>query len=353
MKKKVILILLIIFSIISLIFIYNDDFLYKKEIIKVDSIKTVDTYEEYNELGLKEEYKVKEIVGTITNRENKGNKKVLKYEESYSSVVTDKFKVGDKLIIEKNGTPELKRDFYVALLVLIFINLIYIVGEFNGLLAVSTVLLNVSIFILGLDFYFRGINILLICVIESIIFSVLSLFIAGGINKKTISAVISVFVSTLIILIMTMSIAYLTNYKEINFNELNFLTVPPEDIIIPELLIGTLGAVMDVAITISSSIEELINKNKNISNKNLVKSSKEIGKDIMTTMSNVLFFTYLCGTLPIFVLAIRNGFSVINYISTNFSLEMSRFLVGSIGIILTIPVSTFISINIFRRGSHE
>ena len=121
--------------------------------------------------------------------------------------------------------------------------------------------------------------------------------------------------------------------------------------ILPELLIGSVGAIMDVAITISSSIAELIEKNNKISVKSLNKSAKEIGKDIMSTMSNVLFFTYLCAGLPIFVLALRNGFTIFNYITTNFSLELSRFLVGSIGIVLTIPISAFISIKLMKRGA--
>lgn len=51
-----------------------------------------------------------------------------------------------------------------------------------------------------------------------------------------------------------------------------------------------------------------------------------------------------------FVLAIRNGFTISNYISSNYSLEITRFLVGSIGILLAIPISTFIAIKIFKRG---
>ena len=73
----------------------------------------------------------------------------------------------------------------------------------------------------------------------------------------------------------------------------------------------------------------------------------------MSTMSNVLFFTYLAASLPIFVLAIRNGYSLNNYIRNSFSLEISRFLVGSIGIVMTIPISTFISIKIFKGGKYE
>ena len=156
---------------------------------------------------------------------------------------------------------------------------------------------------------------------------------------------------TLVMLITIVIIVNFAGYKGINFNELSFLTVPIEDIILPELLIGSTGAIMDVAITISSSISELIQKDNNISVKNLKKSAREIGKDIMSTMSNVLFFTYLCSGLPIFVLALRNGFSMYNYISSNFTLELTRFLIGSIGIVLTIPVSAHTSIKLMKRGA--
>ena len=86
------------------------------------------------------------------------------------------------------------------------------------------------------------------------------MILASGFNKKTLSAIISVIVSTLVMLITIVIIINFTGYKGINFNELSFLTVPIEDIILPELLIGSTGAIMDVAITISASISELIQK---------------------------------------------------------------------------------------------
>ena len=111
---------------------------------------------------------------------------------------------------------------------------------------------------------------------------------------------------------------------------------------------------MDVAITISAAMAELLEKNKKISAKKLTKSAKEIGKDIMSTMTGVLFFTYLSAGLPVFILAIRNGFSIHNYITSNFSLELTRFLVGSIGIIMTIPISSHITVSMMKRGGkHE
>ena len=351
MNKKIVLILLILISVISVIFVYNDDFIYKKEILKITSIKTINEDESSNLLGIKEKVYEKEITGIITNGKNKGIIKNIKYEETYSSVITEKYKVGDKVFIDNNNIETLKRDTYIVLLIMLFIIAIYIVGKYRGLLSVISVMINSIIFYIGLILYFKGINIIFICVIESIIFSCISLLIAGGINKKVLSAIISVVTSILIILLLLIIVSKITNYKGINFNEIAYLTVPIEDILIPELLIGTLGAIMDIGITMSSSISELIDKDNKITKKSLYKSSKEIGKDIMSTMSNVLFFTYICAGLPMLVLAIRNGVTITNFIASNYSIEITRFLVGSIGIVLTIPISTFISIKILKRGN--
>ena len=350
-KKNIYTLIIILISLITLVFVYNDDYIYKTDIMKIKEITTEKINISENSLGLKEKNYHKLIKGIITNGKNKGQIKIIKYEESYSSVITDRYKKNDKVFIKNNNIEGLKRDVYVTFVITLFITFIFIVGDNKGLLSVLSVFLNIIIFYVGLSLYFKGINILFLCIIESILFTIISMIISEGLNKKTISAIISVMSSIIIMLFMLLLIIKTTNYKGINFNELSFLTVPVTDIILPELLIGSLGAIMDIAITISSSISELINKNKKITVKALNKSSKQIGKDVMSTMTNVLFFTYLCSGLPIFVLAVRNGFTIYNYITTNFSLELTRFLVGSIGIIITIPITTFITIKVFKRGA--
>lgn len=350
MKKKAVLAILIVLAAAALIFVYNDDFLYSQQIMKITRIETVSEEVSHNTLGLNEQHYTRKICGVIKNGSEKGSEKEILYEETYSSVVTDRFRVGDKVIVD--GTDiQLKRDFYVVLIAAVFVILIYIVGSYKGLLSVASVIINSVIFYIGLNLYISGFNLLFVCTVEMIVFSVLSLILASGVNKKTLSAVISVIISTIVMLALLLIVVKTTDYKGVNFTELSFLTVPAQDIILPELLIGSIGAVMDVAITISSAMSELIDKNRDISEKELNKSAKEIGKDIMGTMSNVLFFTYLCAGLPVFVLAMRNGFLMRNYISSNFSLELARFLVGSIGIVITIPISAFVSIKVLKRGA--
>lgn len=347
--------ILVILSVISLILVNNNYSFYKTTIINVDKITTKKEEVSSNSLGLKETYYNQKITGTILNGEKKNQKVTIDNTSSTSSVVTETYKVGDKLFVslDKKSIDGLKRDNYVVLLIVIFIDLIYLVGKFRGLLAVTSVVINTIIFYLGLDLYFKGVNLLFLCMAESILFTILSLFIAGGVNKKTYAAIISVFISMLVLFIMTYLIAKTTNYSGISFNGMSFITVPVEDVFLAEIMIGGLGAIMDVSITMSSSIGELLEKNKKMSKKALNKSGREIGKDIMGTMINVLFFNYLCSGLPIFVLALRNGFSLYNYISTNFTLEATRFLVGSIGIVLAIPIGLFIAIKLLKEGDNN
>ena len=349
-KDKLSLLMIIILSILSVIFTsYNDSF-YKKEIMKITNMEEKETYTSRNSLGFLEKYSIKKIEGIITNGKNKGTTKVVEYEESYSSVVTDKLKIGDKVFVESNYINGLKRDTYIVFLVSVLITLLFLLGKYRGLVTAFNVGINTLIFYLSLELYFKGGNLLLICMIETIFFTSISLLIASGKNKKTLSAIISTLVSTGLLLLITIIVIKMTNYSGTNFNEMSFLTVPFEDVFIAELLIGSLGAIMDVAITCSSSIAELIEKDKKITKQALKKSGKEIGKDIMGTMINVLFFTYLCSGLPIFILALRNGYGLFQYISTNFSLELTRFLVGSIGIVMTIPIALYISIRILKGG---
>ena len=96
-KRYISLITIILLSIIVNIFVYNDDFLYSKEILKITKITTEKTDEEQNSLGIKEKYYYRNITGIVTNGENKGKEKTIPYEETYSSISTDKYKVGDKL----------------------------------------------------------------------------------------------------------------------------------------------------------------------------------------------------------------------------------------------------------------
>ena len=107
-------------------------------------------------------------------------------------------------------------------------------------------------------------------------------------------------------------------------------------------MVGGLGAVMDVAISLISTADELLERNPHIPYPELRRSVREVADDIMGTMVNVLFFTYICGGLPEMLLMLRNNLTISFVWEYVLSFEMVRFLTGSIGLVLAIPISQLV-----------
>src|SRR5699024_6650990 len=137
---------------------------------------------------------------------------------------------------------------------------------------------------------------------------------------------------------------WLTSENGLHYEGMQFLTRPYKLVFLAGLFIGSLGAVMDVAISISAALFELYHNNKDISVKALRTSGIGIGRDIMGTMTNILFFAYISGTIPSLILYLKN-FSPLGFtLSINLSLELTRALAGGIGIVLTIPIGLYTTI---------
>ena len=120
-------------------------------------------------------------------------------------------------------------------------------------------------------------------------------------------------------------------------------------LLISEILIGGLGVIMDISVTITTCATELIDKNNLIDNKSLIKSCKDVADDITGTMINVVLLTNIAAFMPIFILAVNNEFRITTIIKNNMYFETIRFLTGSMGIIIAIPLSIFIVTKFSRR----
>ncbi len=136
----------------------------------------------------------------------------------------------------------------------------------------------------------------------------------------------------------------LIHYKGVHFEEMEFMLTSPMDVFYLELVIGTLGGIMDIAVSMASSIDELVGNSPNITRKQLIHSGMMIGNDTMGTMTNTLIFAYLSGSIPLLLLLVKNNIHIGFVLNVNISLEILRALVSSIGIVISIPITLAISI---------
>lgn len=360
--KQVILFSILALSVISsLIFVNNNYSFYERPIAKVMEIDMIETEEVTDRYENKDEIITQSIQALIKNGNEKGQMIHLTNTYSSSGAYDHKYNIGAELFVSYEiGSDEMseltgnitdvKRDKYIVVIAWIFIIVLIFVGKMQGLFASVSLAFNLLLLSYALDLYVQtGTNLLWICAVTVILFTVTSLLLVNGFNEKTYAAIITTLLGTFSALFITYIAMQLTAEKGLYYEEMQFLTRPYKLVFMAGLFIGSLGAVMDVAITMSASIFELFEKDNNISVKALKVSGLDIGKDIMGTMTNILFFAYISGSMPMILLYFKNYSSVGFTLSMNLSLELARALAGGIGIVLTIPIGLYISILFVNR----
>ena len=351
---------LIFFIVFLVLFIWtnNNYNIYKSTIAKVISLENVYDKTEKGTNDIEEKYYIQTMVVKVKNGQYKGQQITLKNSYSSSMLMNEKYKKGDDLFISINENSSelsgsiigLKRDKFIVLLIGFFvIALVAVAGRF-GIFTLCTLIANIVAFIYFIKLYVSGKDFMLINVLMIIFFSVVTLLILGGFSRKNIGAILSTLITTfLIFALYKISLAY---NGDLHYELMDYIAGPNdlENIFLSGVLVGCLGAVMDVSITVNSAVNELVNAAKSITLKQLIKSIREIGHDIMGTMINVLMFSYIGGSLSIVILKIINGYNFQRLIQFDISFEIIRFLVGAIGIVSAVPISACVALLFFRKG---
>ena len=351
----------ILLGILILVFAYNDEFLYKKEIMKITKVEEKMVGEKQGYGSFTEKYYEQKITGIVLNGKHKGMKVNTTNERSMSNVYDENYHKNDKVFITFNSVKNknvniinYKRDFYVVIIIMVFVYALYFIGKKQGMLAIIALIANMIVYSIVIKLYItKRMNLILLTSIATIIFTVVSLLLAIGRNKKALVTIISTLLSTLLTISIGVLVMNLTHEKGVRIEQIDFLLTPYKEVFITELLLGGLGAIMDIAITIASTVNELVEKNKKVENKVLFLSCREIGKDTMGTMLNVLLFTYIGCSIPKFILYYRNGFTISTILHSYLSIDIVRSLVAGIGIVLAIPVTSIIAVHILKGGKSK
>ena len=258
----------------------------------------------------------------------------------------DKVKKGD-LLIEADLDKIEKAGLNTIIPVLICIT-----GK-QGFYTIISLILNTVIFAYGFQAFTEGKNILNICNVIAVLFSLTTLICLNGIHRKTFSSVLSTL--CVLFLIMALFEFSIYMYGDLDYSNLEYLgsTGNSADIFWADIMLTGLGAIMDVTVTISAAVGEIVQKNPSVSLRRLIHSGREIGYDIMGTMINVLLFVLASGMIPMFILKMNNDISFITIVRYHIPYDICRFLIESIGIVLAIPVSVFIASAIMKIPSRK
>lgn len=251
-----------------------------------------------------------------------------------------------------------RSDALIWLLVL-FCGAVILFGRLKGL---NTLLgLGVTclfVFLVFVPSILAGQNIYVWSILTCLYSIVTTLLIVNGYDRKSYIAAAGCFGGVLIAGLLTaamnaiMNITGLVDEQAMYLNDLaGGLTIDLRAVIFAAIIIGATGAVMDVAISIASSLYELNDQLENPTFRTLLRSGFTIGRDMMGTMANTLVLAYIGSSLATVVLIVAYNASLTSIFNKEMIVvEVEQALVGSFGILSAIPLTSLLAAWFYPLG---
>lgn len=240
------------------------------------------------------------------------------------------------------------RDYVIYGLAVLFLAIVFLVGRKKGLYSmISLVFTLVVIIYFLIPRILAGYDPVFMSILASVLIAVISTFIVSGFNAKSISAIIGVILGVSIAGLVSVVAGRLANLSGINTNEAEEMIALSDAIPIqvPELLfagiiVSALGAIMDMGMSISSSIFEIRSVRPELTAGELYRSGMNVGRDVIGTMTNTLILAFAGSSLTVIIIIALYYLPYLRLINLNLlGLEIIQGLSGSIGMILTVPVT--------------
>jgi uncharacterized membrane protein len=244
--------------------------------------------------------------------------------------------------------------------ILLFVACICIIGGKKGFMSLlSLVLTLVAVVKILLPLLIKGFPTITTSVVLIILTTIVTFIFLDGVNVKTTSATLGTMAGVLISGILAYFVGvfgHITGFQTEEAETLLLIAgnhgLKVKNLLICGILISALGAVMDVAMSIASSIHELHKVNKALSVKELFHSGMNIGKDAMGTMTNTLILAFTGSSLNLLLMIYSYGIPYSQLINTDtIAIEIIKSIAGSIGIVLTVPFVAYFSSYIEKRFS--
>lgn len=255
-------------------------------------------------------------------------------------------------VLKEAFVSDISRDGYLKYLLLIFIGSILLIGARQGIKTIlSLAVTGWAVVKLLLPAILAGKDPLTVTVLVCTGITIITHMLITGFTRKSLAAISGTVTGIVIGGILARYVITLTRISGLSSEEsrIFFFSYAEGKIDITGLLfagivLGSLGAVMDVAMSIASSINEIHRANPGLSFQDLVKSGLNVGRDIIGTMANTLILAYTGSALPLMLLVMANDIPYLKFINLDMiATEIIRALSGSIGLFLAVPFTALIS----------
>ncbi|MDR3215069.1 MAG: YibE/F family protein [Bacilli bacterium] len=273
-------------------------------------------------------------------------------------------KINDKILVGKDSTMNtyMFYDYYridhLIGVLIFFLILVIAFGRFKGFnTIISLVFTLLSLFYIFLPAVLAGQSVYLVGAIVLLAILLFTLIIVHGANLKSLGSGIATILGILfaaLVMVIASKLLFFTGisgedamYLKLNNQGINY---DIKAIFFISIIMGGLGAIMDVAISIASAINELVDNNPLITFKEMMVSGFKIGQDILGTMVNTLVLAYVSSSFFTILVVIAYNNDLIQIFNKEFLLaNIFEPLIGCFGIVATLPITAIVCAYLFSK----
>ena len=236
--------------------------------------------------------------------------------------------------------------------IIIFFVALSIIGGKKGFKSVLGLLFTfINIIFIFIPMLYQGYSPIYATFLITVLVTCASLILLDGISPKTLSAILGTICGTVLAALIAMLVgdfAHLNGYNTSDVDALIMISkhssLKIKNLLLSGVIIASLGAVMDLSMSIASAVQEIYISNRNVSFKDLFNSGMNVGKDMMGTMANTLILAFTGSSLSMIILIYSYNVSFNQLINMDMvNIEILQGLTGSLAIILTVPIIAIIS----------
>jgi uncharacterized membrane protein len=276
---------------------------------------------------------------------------------------------GDDIIVTDAGAEagaarysfaDVERGSGLLILVAVFAGAVVALGRLRGLLALLGIVLSGAV-LLGFVFpaLLQGTTPIGVALTGAAVIAFGTLYLAHGVNDRTTVALLGTLASLLLTAGLAAAFAGVAELSGLASEEsLTLMAFAPEldfrGLLVAAVVIGALGVLDDVTITQVSAVWELRRSDPDAGARQLYASGIRIGRDHIASTVNTLVLAYTAAALPLLLLFTQSGLSLGEVLtSETVAVEIVQTLVGSIGLVASVPLTTALACWVATRAADD
>ncbi len=332
-----------------------DSFIYKTAIAEITNVNHVCSEATKDYYGNADHDITQKLTLKFLNTERRGQEIKISNEYFKSQVITQKYRVGQQILLSHKKWWSIigqKRDAILVFTLALTLSLIIFFANKLSFQIILSLGLNFIFFLLAIlfDINFVSVQPVVVFGVLTIIFAFITSFMVLGKTKQFLIVLLSTLLSTAAGVAIGALTINLNGSSGVHFEYMDYITQFPIPVFYSELLIGVLGASMDEASDISAMLLGMQRERSERAFKEYFVSGMNVGRDIVGSLTNVLFMVFIANTLPMVFLYLRNGNTWSYTIDMAMLLGLLSTIISAIAIVLTVPITSWLAATILTRG---